>query len=212
MSKQSIKPFAAALLVSALLASCSGPEKSTKMERGPDQFKARMQTTKGDVVILAHRDWSPVGADHFYELTRAHFYDNNAFFRALPHFIVQWGINGDPDRNKRWSPISIPDDPPKVSNKVGTVVFAKSSEPNSRTTQLFINLADNSGSLDPQGFTPFAEVIQGLDNVVKINTEYGEMAPNGTGPNPAAIADIGTPYLEEHFPRLDYVKKTTVIP
>jgi peptidyl-prolyl cis-trans isomerase A (cyclophilin A) len=170
-----------------------------------------MQTTKGDVVILVHRDWSPIGADHFYELTKMGFYNNNAFFRALKGFVVQWGINGDPQVNKSWSEISIPDDPPKVSNKTGTVVFAKTGEPNSRTTQVFVNLADNSGSLDPQGFTPFGEVIQGLDNLMHVYMEYGDIPPNGSGPNPAAIADIGNPYLEEHFPKLDYIKKAQII-
>jgi peptidyl-prolyl cis-trans isomerase A (cyclophilin A) len=200
----------AGLLIST---SCGGgPSKSTKMEAAPAQFKVLMQTTKGDIVVLVHRDWSPIGADHFYELVRMHFFDNNAFFRALPGFVVQWGINGDPDINKRWSVITVKDDPPKVSNKVGTIVFAKTGEPDSRSTQLFINLRDNSGSLDPQGFTPFGEVIQGMDNVLKINTEYGEMPPGGTGPNPTAIADIGNPYLEEHFPRLDYIKKASVVP
>jgi len=206
--------IAGGLLLAAVFvaSSCGGKQKSATMERAPDQFKVQMQTTKGDVVILVHRDWSPIGADHFYELTQLHFYDQNAFFRALKGFVVQWGISGDPQLNKTWSEITIKDDPPKVSNQVGTVVFAKRGDPDSRSTQLFINLGDNSASLDSQGFTPFGEVVQGMDNVMKINTEYGEMAPNGSGPNPAAIADIGNPYLEEHFPKLDYIKKARVIP
>jgi cyclophilin family peptidyl-prolyl cis-trans isomerase len=165
-----------------------------------------MKTTKGDIVVLVHRDWSPNGADHFYDLVKMGFYNDTAFFRTVPNFIVQWGINGDPKVNKDWSEITIKDDPLKVSNKVGTVVFAKTDQPNSRTTQLFINLGDNSATLDPQGFTPFGEVIQGMDNVMHINMEYGEQ------PSQAAIADIGNPYLEEHFPRLDYVKKATIEP
>lgn len=96
------------------------------------------------------------------------FYDHNAFFRALKGFVVQWGINGDPQVDKSWSQITIKDDPPKVPNKTGTIVFAKTGEPDSRTTQLFINIGDNSTSLDPQGFTPFGEVIGGLDNVMKL--------------------------------------------
>ena len=140
------------------------------------------------------------------------FYKDNAFFRVLKGFVVQWGVSGDPQINKTWSEISIRDDPPKVSNKVGTVVFAQTGEPNSRTTQVFINLADNSAALDPQGFTPFAEVIQGMDNVMQLYSDYGEIAPGGIGPNPAAIADIGNPYLEEHFPKLDYLKKTQLVP
>jgi peptidyl-prolyl cis-trans isomerase A (cyclophilin A) len=181
------------------------------MSRGPDQYKVRLQTTKGDVVILVHRDWSPLGADHFYELTKMGFYNDNYIFRALKGFIVQWGINGDPKVNKDWSVIPIRDDPPKVSNKTGTVVFAMAG-PNSRTTQVFINLGDNSQSLDPQGFTPFGEVIQGMDNVQNFFMEYGEGAPNGSGPSQAAIADIGNGYLEEHFPKLDRIKKAGVVP
>ncbi len=194
------------------LASCGGSKKSAAMERAPNEYKIQMRTTKGDVVILVHRDWSPIGADHFYELTKMRFYDDNAFFRALKGFVVQWGISGDPAKNKTWSEISIPDDPPKVSNKAGTIVFAKTSEPNSRTTQVFINLGDNSAALDPQGFTPFGEVVQGMENVLQIYSDYGEISPNGSGPSPAAIADIGNAYLEEHFPKLDYVKTTRVIP
>jgi peptidyl-prolyl cis-trans isomerase A (cyclophilin A) len=211
-----VKQFLSFLSVAAALvlaSSCgSGPEKSLKMEPAPDQFKVRMQTTKGDVVVLLHRDWSPIGVDHFYELVKLRFFDNNAFFRALPNFVVQWGINGDPAVNRKWDQITIKDDPPKMPNKPGTLVFAKSQNPNSRSTQLFINLRDNSDALDPQGFTPLGEIIQGMDNVLKINTEYGEMSPGGPGPSPAAIADIGNPYLEEHFPRLDYIKKAQVLP
>ena len=177
---------------------------TSKLEAAPAEYKARLQTTKGDVVILVHRDWSPLGADHFYELTKMGFYDTSDFFRTVPGFIVQWGLNGDPKVNRDWSQITIHDDLPKVSNKVGTVVFAKTGEPNSRNTQLFINLGDNSGSLDAQGFTPFGEVIQGMETVMRLEKKYGEQ------PSQAAIAETGAPYLEEHFPQLDYVKKTIV--
>jgi peptidyl-prolyl cis-trans isomerase A (cyclophilin A) len=194
-----------------LLAGSCGGNKKAEAVQAPPQYKVRLQTTKGDVVILVHRDWSPLGADHFYELTKMGFYNDARFFRALKGFIVQWGINGDPKINKDWSEITIKDDPPKVSNKIGTVVFAMAG-PNSRTTQVFINLGDNSSSLDSQGFTPFGEVIQGMENVQKIYMDYGEGAPQGSGPSQAAIADIGTPYLEEHFPKLDYIKKAQIVP
>jgi peptidyl-prolyl cis-trans isomerase A (cyclophilin A) len=198
-----------ATVTAVLLNSCG---KSEKTEKAPAQYKVSLQTTKRDVVILVHRDWSPIGADHFYELTKAGFYNDNAIFRALPNFIVQWGMNGDPKVNRDWSEKNIPDDPPKVSNKIGTVVFAKSSEPNSRSTQVFINLGDNSASLDPQGFTPFGEVIQGMDHVMAFYSDYGEGQPSGSGPSQAAIADTGNAYLKEHYPKLDYVKKATIIP
>ena len=205
--------LSASLLTMGLLllaAGCGGNKKAETVQ-APPQYKVRLQTTKGDVVILVHRDWSPLGADHFYELTKMGFYNDTRFFRALKGFIVQWGISGDPKVNKDWSEITIKDDPPKVSNKIGTVVFAMAG-PNSRTTQVFINLGDNSGSLDAQGFTPFGEVIQGMENVQNIYMDYGEGAPQGGGPSQAAIADIGTPYLEEHFPKLDYIKKAQIVP
>ncbi len=194
----------------ALSVSCGG-KKSAEMKPAPAQFKVRLDTTKGEVMILVHRDWSPLGADRFYQLTNAHFYDGNYFFRALPGFIVQWGINGDPKVNKDWSQTPIKDDPPKVSNKIGTVVYAAAG-PDSRTTQVFINLGDNSGSLDPQGFTPFGEVIQGMDSVMNLYTGYGDGPPNGSGPDQAAIGGNGNPYLEEHFPKLDSIKTARIVP
>lgn len=198
----------AALAISTL--SCGGKKKA-EVTQSPAQYRVLLKTTKGDVLILVHRDWSPMGADRFYELTRMGFYDDNRFFRALKGFIVQWGMNGDPKVNKDWSEIPIKDDAPKVSNKIGTVVFAAAG-PNSRTTQVFINLGDNSSSLDPQGFTPFGEVTQGMENVTNFYMGYGEGSPQGAGPSQAAIADIGTPYLEEHFPKLDLIKTARVVP
>jgi peptidyl-prolyl cis-trans isomerase A (cyclophilin A) len=138
-----------------------------------------------------------------------HFYDGNYFFRVLPGFIVQWGINGDPKVAKDWSVLTIEDDPAHLSNKKGTVTFATAG-PNSRTTQVFINLADN-GRLDTQGFTPFGEVSEGMDNVVKLYSGYGEGSPGGTGPDQNAISDIGNAYLEEHFPSLDHITKTQIV-
>jgi peptidyl-prolyl cis-trans isomerase A (cyclophilin A) len=182
------------------------------MQASPAQYKVQLETTKGTVVILIHRDWSPLGADHFYELVRNHFYDNNAFFRVLKGFVAQWGINGDKDTNKKWSDMNIPDDPPKMPNKTGTITFAKTGEPNSRSTQVFINLADNSASLDSQGFTPFGEVIEGLQVVMDLYNGYGEGAPQGQGPDQSAIGASGDSYLKQNFPKLDYVKKATVIP
>jgi peptidyl-prolyl cis-trans isomerase A (cyclophilin A) len=198
-------------LAAALLA-CKTEKKSTAMEPSPPQYKVKLDTTKGDVVILVHRDWSPLGADHFYELVKMGYYDHNGFFRVIKGFVVQFGMNGDPKVNKSWSEITIKDDPPKVSNKTGSVTFAKLAEANSRTTQVFINIGDNSATLDSQGFTPFGEVIQGLDVIMNVYSGYGDAPPAGEGPNQAAIADIGNAYLEEHFPRLDAIKKATILP
>jgi peptidyl-prolyl cis-trans isomerase A (cyclophilin A) len=114
--------------------------------------------------------------------------------------------------NKRWSQQTISDDPPKVPNKTGTIVFAKSGQPDSRTTQLFINLRDNSTSLDHQGFTPFGEVIQGMENVMNFYTGYGEGQPNGAGPSQATLEQAGNSYLEQNFPKLDYIKSARIVP
>jgi peptidyl-prolyl cis-trans isomerase A (cyclophilin A) len=191
----------------ALATSC----KKAVLETGPApaEYRVLLHTSKGDVVITAHRDWAPLGADRFYELTKAGFYDGDRFFRALRGFVVQFGVNGDPKVNKKWSEIPIKDDPPKMSNKPGTVTFATSG-PNSRSTQAFINIGDNS-RLDDQGFTPFGEVTQGLDNVQNFYMGYGDGPPSGNGPDQAAIAYIGNAYLEEHFPKLDYIKTAQVL-
>lgn len=201
-----IAPVSLALLST----SCGGNKPPQETGPAPAQYKVRLNTTKGDVLILVHRDWAPLGADRFYQLTKAGFYDGDRFFRAIRGFVVQFGINGDPKVNKQWSAIPIRDDPPKMSNKPGTVTFATSG-PDSRTTQVFINLADNS-RLDNQGFTPFGEVTQGMDNVEKFCMDYGEGPPNGNGPDQAAITDIGNAYLEEHFSKLDYIKTARVEP
>lgn len=194
----------------ALLAACA--KKPAADPPAPATYRVLLQTTKGDVVILVHRDWSPIGADHFYRLVQAGFYNDNAFFRALPNFVVQWGINGNPKINKQWSEITIKDDPPKVSNKIGTIVFAKTGDPDSRTTQVFINLRDNSASLDPQGFTPFGEIVQGMENIEQIYMGYGDGPPHGQGPDQEAISQNGNAYLRQNYPKLDYIKSATIIP
>jgi peptidyl-prolyl cis-trans isomerase A (cyclophilin A) len=190
-----------------LLSSCSSKPKVAGP--APEQFRAQFTTTKGDFVVLVHRDWAPIGADRFYELMKMRFFDHNYFFRMLPGFIVQWGINGDPKVAKDWSVLSIKDDPVKTSNRRGTVTFATAG-PNSRTTQVFINLNDNTG-LDGQGFTPFGEVSEGMNVVESLYGGYGEGAPRGQGPDQQAITERGNDYLEEHFPRLDYIKKTSIL-
>lgn len=190
-----------------LLAGCHSKPKETGP--APATFQVRFNTTKGPFTVMVHRDWSPRGADRFYELATMHYYDGNYFFRVLPNFIVQWGINGDPKVAKDWSVLTIADDPPKLSNKTGTVTFATSG-PNSRSTQIFINLHDNA-QLDSQGFTPFGEVSEGMEVVQNFYAGYGEGAPRGSGPDQNAITDIGNAYLEEHFPRLDHITKTQVI-
>lgn len=165
-------------------------------------FSVRFETSTGDFVVLVHRDWAPLGAQRFYELVKSGFYDECRFFRVVSGFMVQFGINGDPATQQSWEK-NLRDDPAKESNRRGYMTFATSG-PNSRTTQVFINFVDNS-FLDSQGFSPFGEVIEGMDNVDKINAEYGE------SPDQGQINSGGNAYLKSQFPKLDYVKKATII-
>jgi peptidyl-prolyl cis-trans isomerase A (cyclophilin A) len=177
--------------------------------RSPDQYKVRLQTTKGDVILLVHRDWAPHGADHFYELVKMGFYDDNRFFRAVRGFVVQFGMNGDPKVNGDWANITIPDDPPKMSNKTGTITFANSG-PDSRSTQVFINLADNT-RLDSMDFPPFGEVIEGMDHVEHFYMDYGDGPPNGDGPDQSDIAATGNAFLDHRFPNLDRLIRARIV-
>ena len=172
-------------------------------EAAPEIFKARFETSKGAFVIEVTRAWAPNGADRFYSLVKNGFFDNVRFFRVVPHFMVQFGINGDPALNNVWREARIQDDPVKESNKRGYVTFATSG-PNSRTTQIFINFGDNAG-LDGQGFSPFGRVVEGMDAVDRINSASGER------PNQGRIQMEGNAYLEKEFPALDFVKGATIV-
>ena len=189
------------------LAGCTG---SSQPGRAPDVFKVDLDTSKGAVTIEVHRDWAPIGADRFYELVRSGYYDGARFFRVLPNFVAQFGIAADPKTNSLWSNANIPDDPVKEHNTPGTLTYAATGMPNSRTTQLFFNLQDNSKALDPQGFAPFGKVVTGMEVVESFYTGYGEMPPRGEGPDPSKIESQGNAYLESQFPRLDYIKKATI--
>lgn len=176
----------------------------------PATFQAKFETTKGDFVIEVHRDWSPHGAARFYELVKAGFYDDCRFFRAIPGFMVQWGINGDPKVMDKWRNANIPDDHPtgenRQSNQPGFVTFAKTDAPNSRSTQIFVNYADNS-RLDADGFTPFGKVISGMDVLESLNSKYLEAASQ----QQQKIQHEGNAFLDKHFPGLDSVKKAYLI-
>ena len=172
-------------------------------ERAPNKFTAKFDTTAGVFVVEVTADWSPNGADRFYNLVKNGFYDGARFFRVVPGFMVQFGINGDPAIQKNWEHATILDEKVKQPNARGTITFAKSAAPNSRTTQVFINFKDNS-SLNSQGFSPFGKVISGMEVVDKIYSAYGEK------PNQGRIQAEGNAYLSKEFPKLDYIKKATI--
>lgn len=180
-------------------------------EKAPDTFKAQFTTTKGKVVIEVTRSLSPNGADRFYNLVKSGYFTDIAFFRVVPGFMCQFGIHGDPAVSAKWRDANIPDDPVKGSNTRGTITYAMSSAPNSRSTQFFINFKDNT-FLDSRGFSPFGKVTEGMDVVDKINDEYGEGAPAGNGPNQGRIQMEGNTYLKKDFPNLDYIKSASILP
>ena len=180
------------------------------VEKAPATFKAKFDTSKGVFVVQVNRDWAPNGADRFYNLVKNGFFNDTRFFRVISGFMVQFGINGDPKLSPGWRNARIPDDAVKQSNKRGNITFATSG-PNSRTTQVFINFKDNAG-LDGQGFSPFGQVISGMDVVDKLYSGYGEGAPNGRGPEQMRVQSEGNAYLMKDFPQLDYIKKATIEP
>ena len=176
-------------------------------EKTPDVFKLLLDTSRGPVVVEVHRDWAPVGVDHFYSLIKTGFYDGARFFRVT-HSYVQFGINGDPSTNGLWSTARIPDDPVKQSNVKGTLTYAHLGV-GTRTTQLFFNMKNNK-ELDKQGFAPVGKVVEGWEIVEGLFGAYGDMAPRGMGPDTSKIEIQGNKYLDAKFPRLDFIKKAMV--
>jgi len=205
------------VLIALALVGCSSPDEGKKAgapkaapkapEKTPDVFKVVLDTSKGPVVIEVHRDWAPVGVDHFYSLIKTGFYDGARFFRVT-HSYVQFGIAGDPSTNGLWSTARLPDDPVKQSNVKGTLTYAHLG-PGTRTTQLFFNMKNNK-ELDKHGFAPVGKIVEGMEIVESLFGAYGDMAPRGMGPDTSKIEIQGNKYLDAKFPRLDFIKKATV--
>lgn len=173
-------------------------------QKAPAKFKVKFTTTKGDFVVEVTRAWAPIGADRLYNLVKLGFYEDVAFFRVVPDFVVQFGIHGNPDVARAWRAANIEDDPKsKQSNTKGTLTYAKGG-PNSRTTQLFVNYKDNP-RLDGMGFPPFGKVVQGMEVIEGINKEYGEQ------PQQPTLQEEGNAYLQRDFPRLDYIKSAALL-
>jgi peptidyl-prolyl cis-trans isomerase A (cyclophilin A) len=176
--------------------------------KSPEEYEVKFATTNGDFVVKVTRAWSPRGADRFYNLVRNGFYDNATLFRVVREprpFVVQFGISGFPQVSAAWQTAVIKDDPVKASNKRGFITFATGG-PNTRTTQVFINLGDNA-RLDGMGFSPFGEVTQGMEVVEQLYSGYGEGVTDKQG----QIASQGNAYLVKNYPKLDKILKATVI-
>jgi peptidyl-prolyl cis-trans isomerase A (cyclophilin A) len=178
-------------------------------ETAPETFIVRLETSEGDIELRVHRDWSPVGADRFYNLVRIGFYDGASFFRVIGGFMAQAGISAYPDVTAAWIDQAIADDPVRESNSRGHLSFA-SAGPNSRTTQFFINMVENA-ELDRMGFSPFAEVLEGMEVVDALHAGYGEGGPRGDGPDQGRVQSWGGTYLEAAFPELDTIVRAVIV-
>jgi peptidyl-prolyl cis-trans isomerase A (cyclophilin A) len=193
-------PGAAATPSPALL----HPEKLTA--KAPAVFRARFTTTKGAFVVTVHRAWAPRGADRFYNLVRARFYDGERLFRVVPGFVVQWGISPSPAVSHAWIDATIKDDKVRRSNTPGTVTFAAAQAPNSRTTQVFVNLGSNT-FLDTQRFAPFGRVTSGMAVLGTLFSGYGE-TPTGAQ---AQMFTEGEAFLKTSFPKLDRILSARIV-
>jgi peptidyl-prolyl cis-trans isomerase A (cyclophilin A) len=170
---------------------------TTAVTQAPDSFRVAFETSRGPFVVQVLRAWAPRGADRFYDLVQQHFFDDTRFFRVVPGFVVQFGLSGDPKKNEPWDK-PLPDDSIRQTNARGTIVFATQG-PNTRTHQLFINLGDNA-RLDGMGFAPIGRVVEGMNVVDSLYSEYGE------APDQQFIQTLGNPYLDRTFPKLDHIK------
>lgn len=180
-------------------------------QKAPDVFKAKFTTSQGDFTVEAHRNWSPNGADRFFNLVTNGFYNDCRFFRVMPGFMAQVGVSGDPRISVVWGAATIPDDPVIQGNQRGLVTFAKTNAPNSRSTQIFINFADNP-NLDASGFAAFGRIDDaGMKVVDKLYGGYGDGAPKGAGPDQRRLKSDGNAYLLKNFPKLDYIKKAVIL-
>jgi peptidyl-prolyl cis-trans isomerase A (cyclophilin A) len=179
--------------------------------QAPATYQVKFTTSKGDFTVTVTRAWAPIGADRFYNLVRHHFYDNAAFFRVLnnPPFMAQFGLSAYPEVSKAWTKADLTDDPVTQSNLRGYITFATAG-PNTRTTQVFINYADNK-RLDSMGFAPFGQVTEGMNVVDNLYGDYGEGAPQGGGPDQEQIEKQGKPYLDKGWPKLDYIKTAVIV-
>jgi len=173
-------------------------------------YQVEFETTKGKIVLEIHPDWSPRGEARFRELVESGYFDGCSFFRVVSGFVVQFGISGTPALNEKWSGKTIDDDPVRETNSRGTLTFAKTGAPNSRTTQLFFNLTDNP-RLDGMGFAPFAKVVSGMDVIDSLYAGYGEGAPRGSGPAQDRLTSEGDAYLSKDFPKLDKILTAKVV-
>lgn len=199
----------AAVVAGAAAAAPPPPPKllhpSSLHAKAPATYRVSFATTKGTFVVTVHRAWSQLGADRFYNLVQAHFFDGVTFFRVVKGFVVQFGISPDPAVSKAWQTANIGDDPVKTSNTPGTITYADAG-PGTRTTQVFVNLGNNA-ALDAQGFSPFGRVTTGMSVVNKLYGGYGDKPTS----DQQQISTQGNAFLQKTFPKLDHIRTARIL-
>lgn len=185
------------------------PDGEAMSRQAPDVFRVVFVTSEGPVTVEVHRSWAPRGADRLYNLARHGFFEGGRFFRVVEGFVAQFGLSGRPEVDSVWRGHPIRDDSVRRSNTRGTLTFASAGE-DTRTTQLFFNLADNS-RLDGMGFAPVGEVVQGMASVDSLYAGYGDAPPRGQGPSQARILEEGNAYLADEYPELDSIQDVRVL-
>jgi peptidyl-prolyl cis-trans isomerase A (cyclophilin A) len=179
-------------------------------DTAPSRFTVRFATTAGDFVVDVHREWAPIGADRFYNLVKAGYYDDIRIHRVVSGFMAQFGIHGDPHVNYVWRRALLPDDPVVQSNQRGRLAFAMAGR-HTRGTEVFISYVDNP-FLDEDGFAPFGEVVEGMQVVDAFHSGYGDGPPRGEGPYGAMAHARGNEYLDEEFPELTSIVRAIIVP
>ena len=182
----------------------NAPASAENTGAAPDSFRVAFETTRGKFVVQVNRAWAPNGADRFYQLVNQQFFDGEKFFRVVPDFVAQFGLNGDPKKNAPWDSKMLPDDSVRHTNAKGTLTFAAMPMPNTRSHQLFFNLKDNP-ALDGMHFAPIGAVVEGQSVVDSLFSGYGDE------PDQTSIGNLGNSYLDRAFPKLDAIKTARVV-
>lgn len=187
------------------------PDDPAFSTQAPAAFNVLLETSKGEILLEVKRAWSPNGVDRFYNLIRYGYYNNAPVFRIKAGTWAQFGVAGDPKTAQAWRNKTIPDDPRVESNVRGTVAYAF-KDPNGRTTQVFINLRDNSATHDKEPFVPFARIIKGMEVADALYAEYGEKAGGGIrGGKQDSVFAGGNAYWKRNFPKLDYITRARIV-
>ena len=180
-------------------------------KEAPPKFQAKFTTTKGEFVVEVTRAWAPNGADRFYNMCQSGYFTDIAIFRSIKGFMFQFGIHGDPAVSAKWMESNIEDDKSNgISNTPGTLSFAQTARPNSRSVQMFVNTGNNTFLDKARGggapFVPFGKIVSGMSVIPKIHVT-GENKPDVQG----KFKQGGNEYIKTKYPNVDFIRSVSVV-